>query len=185
MSATIDDRPPGSSHHDVSHAQRPILLGRIAGVFGVRGELKIESWTDPREAIFRYQPWTLVRGDAVSALAGVRGRVHGPGLVATVPGVDDRDAAQQMTGFEISVPRSALPPPKPGEYYWVDLEGLAVATVEGVALGTVSHLFDTGANPVMVVHGDRERLIPFVPPQYVTSVDFDARRIVVDWDPDF
>ncbi|MEO8743147.1 MAG: ribosome maturation factor RimM [Lysobacteraceae bacterium] len=162
-----------------------ILLGRITGVFGVRGEIKIESWTEPRLAIFRYQPWTLARGGSSSQLAGVRGRDHGHGIVASVPGIDDRDQAEALIGSEISVLRSALPPAKPGEYYWVDLEGLSVATVEGVALGTVSHLFDTGANHVLVVQGDRERLIPFAQPQYVTDVDFDAGRIVVDWDPDF
>ncbi|HTD28898.1 MAG TPA: ribosome maturation factor RimM [Xanthomonadaceae bacterium] len=180
MSATADDRPAGPSH-----AHRPILLGRITGVFGVRGELKIESWTDPRDAIFRYQPWTLVRGQSTSQLAGVRGRTHGQALVASVPGVGDRDAAQAMVGYSISVPRSALPAPKDGEYYWVDLEGLSVSTLDGVMLGSVSHLLETGANHVLVVQGDRERLIPFVQPQYVTEVDFDARRIVVDWDPEF
>jgi sporulation protein YlmC with PRC-barrel domain len=70
-------------------------------------------------------------------------------------------------------------------YYWVDLEGLRVQTVDGIALGTVSHLLDTGANHVLVVQGDRERLIPFAQPQYVTEVDFDTGRIVVDWDVDF
>ena len=179
MSATTDDR-----HSGPSHATRPIVLGRISGVFGVRGEIKLESWTDPREAIFRYQPWALVRGDSSSTMSGVRGRTHGQALVATVPGIDDRDRAQELVGFEISVSRSALPPPKPGEYYWVDLEELHVQTVDGVSLGIVSHLLDTGANHVLVAQGERERLIPFVAPHLV-SVDFDARRIVVDWDPDF
>ncbi len=81
--------------------------------------------------------------------------------------------------------RSALPPPKPDEYYWVDLEGLDVKTTEGVALGQVSHLFSTGANDVVVVRGDRERMIPFVQPDFVKSVDFEANLIVVDWDPEF
>jgi 16S rRNA processing protein RimM len=180
VSAPTGDRSAGASY-----ASRPILLGRITGVFGVRGEIKLESWTDPREAIFRYQPWTLVRGETTTQLAGVRGRTHGQGLVASIPGMADRDAAQAMVGYQISVPRNALPPPKAGEYYWVDLEGLSVATVEGVALGTVSHLLDTGANHVLVVRGDRERLIPFAQPQYVIDVDFDTRRIVVDWDPEF
>ena len=165
--------------------QRPILLGRIAGVFGVRGEIKIESWTEPREAIFRYQPWTLVRGVTSSPLTGVRGRRHGQTLVASVPGIEDRDQAQELAGSEISVPRSALPPPKAGEYYWVDLEGLRVANVDGIAFGTVSHLLDTGANHVLVVQGTRQRLIPFVQPQYVVEINFDARRIMVDWDADF
>ena len=90
-----------------------------------------------------------------------------------------------MRGTEIYVARSALPPPKPDEYYWVDLEGLDVKTTEGVALGQVSHLFSTGANDVVVVRGDRERMIPFVQPDFVKSVDFEANVVVVDWDPEF
>ena len=165
-------------------SERMIALGRFTGAFGVRGELKVESWTDPRDAIFRYQPWTLVRAAESTPLAGVRGRTHGQGLVASVPGVADRDAAERLHGYEISVPRSALPPPKAGEYYWVDLEGLDVANLEGVAFGKVSHLLDTGANHVLVVQGERERLVPFVQPHLV-SVDFEAGRIVVEWDADF
>lgn len=164
---------------------RRILLGRVAGAFGVRGELKLVSWTEPRTALFRYQPWILRTGSDERELDGVRGRETPKGVVATFPGVEDRNAAEALIGTEIWVPRERLPAPAPGEYYWVDLEGLAVQTVDGVPLGTVSHLFDTGANPVMVVAGDRERLIPFLPDRFVTSVDFDAGRVVVDWDPDF
>lgn len=164
---------------------RRILLGRVAGAFGVRGELKLLSWTEPRDALFRYQPWTLRSGDTEREVSGVRGRDTGKVVIATFPGVDTRELAEAMNGTEIWVPRDRLPPPAPGEYYWVDLEGLAVETTEGVALGTVSHLFETGANDVMVVAGERERLVPFVSGQYVISVDFDARKVVVDWDPDF
>ena len=164
---------------------RRILLGRVAGDFGVRGELKLLSWTDPRDAIFKYQPWILRSGQAEREVSGVRGRDTGKLLIAAFPGIENREQAEALKGAEIWVSRSQLPAPRPGEYYWVDLEGLAVQTVEGVALGTVSHLFDTGANPVMVISGDRERLVPFVTDQYVQSVDFDAGLIVVDWDPDF
>lgn len=164
---------------------RRILLGRVAGDFGVRGELKLLSWTDPRDAIFKYQPWILRSGQAEREVSGVRGRDTGKLLIAAFPGIENREQAEALKGAEIWVARSQLPAPRPGEYYWVDLEGLAVQTVEGVALGTVSHLFDTGANPVMVISGDRERLVPFVTDQYVKSVDFDAGLIVVDWDPDF
>ena len=164
---------------------RRILLGRVAGAFGVRGELKVVSWTEPRDALFRYQPWILRAGESEREIEGARGRETAKGIVARLPGVETRDDAEAMTGTEIWVPRERLPEPAPGEYYWVDLEGLAVRTVDGVELGTVSHLFDTGANPVMVVAGERERLIPFLPGQYVTDVDFGAGRIVVDWDPDF
>ncbi|WMJ68378.1 ribosome maturation factor RimM [Stenotrophomonas sp. 24(2023)] len=166
--------------------ERRILLGRVVGAFGVRGELKLESWTEPRSAIFRYQPWIL-RSPAgqESTLEGARGRDSGKHLVARFPGIEDRDTVEALHGTEIFVARSALPPPKPDEYYWVDLEGLDVKTVEGVALGQVSHLFSTGANDVVVVRGDRERMIPFIQPDVVVSVDFDANLVVVDWDPDF
>ena len=89
-----------------------------------------------------------------------------------------------MRGTEVWVPRSTLPPPKPGEYYWVDLEGLRVANVEGVDFGTVSHLFSTGANDVLVVKGDRERLIPFIE-QVIREVDLPGRSIRVEWGADY
>lgn len=171
----------------MSDIERRILLGRVLGAFGIRGEIKLESWTEPRAAIFRYQPW-IVRDPQgrERALSGVRGRESGKFLIASFPDVADRDTVEAMRGTEIYVPRSALPPPKDGEYYWVDLEGLRVVTVDGVSLGTVSHLFATGANDVLVARDDeRERMIPFVIPQYVQSIDFDANLVTVDWDPDF
>lgn len=167
-------------------SQRRILLGRVLGAFGIRGEAKLESWTEPRLAIFRYQPWIVRKLDgSESSLSGVRGRESGKYLIATLPEVTDRDAVEALRGTEIYVARSSLPPPRPDEYYWVDLEGLDVRTVDGVALGQVSHLFSTGANDVLVVRGDRERLVPFVQPDYIKSVDFEANLVVVDWDPEF
>jgi 16S rRNA processing protein RimM len=166
--------------------ERMIIVGRLHGAFGVRGELKLESFTAPESAILRYQPWTL--GDAQGGewvVEGARGRAGAKGLVATLPGLDGRDAAEAMRGTEVLVPRSALPPPAPGEYYWVDLEGLRVRNVEGVDFGVVSHLFSTGANDVLVARGDRERMIPFLEPDYIRSVDFDAGVVTVDWDAEF
>lgn len=165
---------------------RRILLGRVVGAFGVRGEIKLESWTEPRSAIFRYQPWILKSPAGREwELAGARGRESGKHLIAVFPNITDRDMVEALHGTEISVTRSALPPPKADEYYWVDLEGLRVVTVDGVALGIVSHLFSTGSNDVMMVIGERERLVPFVQPDYVKSVDFDKGEVVVDWDPEF
>ena len=167
-------------------SQRMILVGRIHGAFGVRGELKLESFTEPKAAILHYQPWILrdaQGGERV--LDGARGRETNKGLVAAFPEIADRDAAEALRGSELWVPRSALPPPKPGEYYWVDLEGLRVVNIEGADFGTVSHLFSTGANDVLVARGDRERMIPFLEPDYITSVDFDAGVVTVDWDADF
>lgn len=167
-------------------SQDLILLGRLHGAFGVRGELKLESFTQPRNAIFRYQPWLLRDAQGREReLSGAHGRETAKGIVATFPDVSDRDAAEALRGTEVHVPRSALPPPQPGEYYWVDLEGLRVVNVEGVEFGRVSHLFSTGANDVLVVEGERERMIPFLQPDYVVSVDFEAGVVTVDWDPEF
>lgn len=165
---------------------RLILIGRIVGLHGVAGDVKIESFTEPRMQIFRYQPWMLVSASGNREIKGCRGREQGKGIVASIAEINDRDQAAGLVGSEIKVLRSALPAPKPGEYYWADLEGLEVENVEGIALGRISHLLATGANDVMVVKdGDRERLVPFVVGQYVKQVDFGAGRITVDWDPDF
>lgn len=178
--------PKASARPPSGGASRAIVVGKIHGAFGVRGELRLESFTDPPEALFGYQPWTL--RDALGRereIAGARGRPGGKGLVARIPGVEDREAADALRGAELRVPRSALPPPAPGEYYWVDLEGLRVVGTDGSDFGRVSHLFSTGANDVLVAVGERERLIPFLVPDYVVSVDFDAGVVTVDWDPDF
>ncbi|MGN2253649.1 ribosome maturation factor RimM [Frateuria sp. GZRe12] len=168
-------------------ASRRVLVGRIVGLYGVQGWLKIESWTEPRTQIFKYQPWLLETAPGeVKEVAGITGRPQGKGLICHLPGVDERDAATALVGQDIHVSRELLPPPAKDEYYWVDLEGLEVVTTEGVALGRVTHLFATGANDVVVVRdGARERLIPFVQGTYVRSVDLSGGRMVVDWDPEF
>ena len=168
-------------------AGRRVLVGRIVGLHGVQGGLKIESWTEPRTQIFKYQPWLLEKAPGeVMEVGGITGRPQGKGLICQLPGVDDREAAAALVGLNIHVARELLPPPAKGEYYWVDLEGLEVVTTEGVSLGRVSHLFATGANDVVVVRdGTRERLVPFVQGTYVRSVDLSGGRMVVDWDPEF
>lgn len=165
---------------------RRILMGRIHGAFGVRGELKLQSFSDPPEALLRYRPLLLrdARGGE-RELDALQGRRTAKGLVLQLPGIADRDAAEALRGAELFVPRSALPPPRPGEYYWVDLEGLRVVNTDGADFGVVSHLFSTGVNDVLVASGDRERMIPFSQPDYVVSVDFEAGVVTVDWDPEF
>jgi 16S rRNA processing protein RimM len=113
------------------------------------------------------------------------GSRHGKGVVARLVGCDDRDQAQSLMGYEIGVYRDQLPETEPGEYYWNDLKGLRVVTLQGESLGIVDHLIETGANDVLVVKGERERLIPFVQDQVVTKVDLDNGEIQVDWDKDF
>ena len=165
---------------------RLVLIGRIHGAFGVRGEVKLESFTDPKSSVLRYQPWTLRDAHGHEReVRGARGRETAKGIVATLPEVADRDAAEALRGTEVWVPRAVLPAAREGEYYWVDLEGLRVRNTDGADFGVVSHLFSTGANDVLVARGERERMIPFLLPDYVVSVDFDAGCVTVDWDADF
>lgn len=167
-------------------ADKRVLIGRIHGAFGVRGEIKLESFTEPKSAVLRYQPWTLRDAQGREReLSGARGRDTVKGVVATLPDIADRDAAEALRGTEVWVSRASLPPPGDGEYYWVDLEGLRVVNIEGFTLGSVSHLFSTGANDVLVVQGERERMLPFLQPDVIHRVDFEAGVITVDWDADF
>lgn len=162
---------------------RMLIVGRISGVYGVRGWVKIFSETDPRENILTYSPWYL--GASHDPREPAEGRLQGKVLVARLKGCDDRDEAAALVGQDISVRRDQLPPPRADELYWVDLEGMAVVTADGVSLGRVSHLFSTSANDVLVVKGERERLIPFIWEYVIREVDFDRNMILVDWDPDF
>lgn len=163
-----------------------MVLGQVNGLFGIRGWVKVFSHTEPRENILDYGPWLLRTPDGrVREFRVLEGRRQGKGLVARLEGIEDRDAAAAWMGAEISIPRSRLPEPDEGEYYWTDLIGLEVETVDGVVLGTVAYLFRTGANDVLVVDGARERLIPFLQGDVIREVDLEGGRIRVDWDPDF
>lgn len=148
---------------------------------GVRGWVRIESYTRPIENILEHPVWMIAGRDRVLE----EGRRQGRGLAAKLRGVDDRDAAAALIGEEIRVARAALPPPPEGQYYWADLIGLEVVCASGERLGTVERVFDNGAQDVLVVRGEREHWIPFVPGARVKSVDLNAGKIVVDWAPDY
>jgi 16S rRNA processing protein RimM len=166
--------------------QRFVTLGRISGVQGVQGWVRVHSDTSPRENIVGYSPWCLEREGRRESWKVNAGRRQGKTVVAKLAGCNDRSAAEELVGAVISVPRSALPESTvPGEYYWADLVGLSVETVDGVDLGRIGHLFETGSNDVMVVQGDRERLVPYIWGQVVREVDLEAGVMRVDWDPDF
>jgi len=163
-----------------------VALGRISGLFGVRGWVKVYSYARPRENLLAYSPWRLEWPDGASRSLPVKaGRVQGRGLVALLEDVPDADAAQALVGAEILVDRARLGRPEAGSWFWADLEGLRVLTLAGVELGRVESLMETGANDVLVVQGDRRRLIPFVYGPVVHDVDLVAGTLTVDWDPDF
>jgi len=164
---------------------RLVKVGRISGVYGVKGWVKIFSYTTPRENILSYSPWLLcVEGDWHS-IKVIEGRRHGKGVVAHLDGYEDTDSIRSIMDAEIAVYRYQLPATSAGEYYWSDLIGLKVVTVDGVELGKVDHLMGTGANDVLVVKNDRERLIPFVLDEIVIGIDTQKGILKVNWDPDF
>ena len=162
-----------------------VTVGRVSGAFGVRGWLKVRSDCEPVEQLLRYSPWQMNTATGWHSHVLVDGKAHGAGLVAKLADIDDRDQARELAGADIAVDRSQLPVLAEDEYYWHDLIGLGVVTRDGNALGRVSGLMQTGTNDVLVVSGERERLIPFIRDQVVLAVDAEARRIEVDWDPDF
>jgi 16S rRNA processing protein RimM len=168
----------------------PLVIGRIGGVFGIKGWLKILSYTEPMENLLQYENCQIKRRSGWGAIVIDEGRLHGKGVVAHIKGVDDRNQAEELKGCEIAIPLAELPELAGEEYYWHQLEGLSVYSGDEL-LGRVDHLIDTGANDVLVVkpcegsRDQRERLIPWLREDVVRRVELASARIEVDWDPEF
>ncbi|MEW6694479.1 Ribosome maturation factor RimM [Tepidimonas thermarum] len=187
-------------------AERPadaIEVGHVQEAWGVRGWVRVHALSASGDALRHARRWYLAPpapmaararafdafdGTAVVTVAEVR--AQGDGWVARFEGLDDRSLAERLRGARIFVSRADFPPTEgPDEYYWVDLIGLSVVNREGVVLGVVEDLLSTGPHAVLCLRDDRstppvERLIPFVS-AYVDTVDLAARRITVDWQPDY
>ena len=161
-----------------------VVLGRIIAPYGVKGWLKIHPYTETIEGLTRYAAWWLGKEGDWREVAVVQARPQGKTLVAKLQGCDDRAAAQSLKSLDIAVQRSRLPAVSKGQYYWADLIGLEVVNLNGEALGVVRELFTTGANDVLRVQGERERLIPYIP-QVVREINLDAALIQVDWELDY
>ena len=187
--------------HDVDQASEKVLLGRITGVYGVKGWVKVFSYTDPMEAIVDYSPW-FIRAEnrkqapwtEVKLKAGKR---HAKTVVAQLENCNDRDAAMSYIGTEIAIEKQQLEElTGQDEYYWRDLIGLRVINQQGDELGVVKSLMETGANDVLVVVSELEpeegsekeiieRLIPWTMNNAIIAVDLEQKIIEVDWNPDF
>lgn len=163
--------------------RRAVVLGRVGAPFGVHGWVKVTSYTDPAAGIVAYGSWDLVRAGQTERRTVLEWKRAGRALAVRLEGVGSREAAQALTGCEVQVDRAELPPTTPGEYYWHDLMGLEAVNREGVSLGRVDSVMELPAHPVLVLKGDRERLVPLVP-QRLVAVDFDAGRVTLDWHPD-
>ena len=174
-----------------------VEVGRVLDAWGIQGWIKIQPYSASPEALFSSKRWFLQpaeRGaknsfDGTVLLKIKQARYHADTVVASAQDIPDRTAAEGLKGARIFIARSSFPTPEEGEYYWVDLIGLAVVNREGVALGTVTDLMATGPQQVLVIGHEeggkpQERMIPFVD-AYVDDVDLAARRITVDWQPDY
>jgi 16S rRNA processing protein RimM len=159
-------------------------MGRVVGAFGVNGWVKVKAFTESADTLGTFPKWLLQSREGWREVALEDFEVHSKGPVAKLAGCDDREAADALRGSEVAVPRAALGEADEGTLYWVDLVGLEVVDESGTRLGEVEGLFETGETSVLVVKGAKERLIPFIA-DYVKAVDREARRITVDWKPDY
>jgi 16S rRNA processing protein RimM len=162
------------------HEDELVCVGHILGAQGIKGWVRVFSNTSPRENILNYSPWFIEQDEGLKSV-GVSGRLQGKKLVARLNGIEDRNRAEALIGCRILIEAAQLPGLETGDYYWSDLIGLKVETLQGETLGIVSSMLETGADDVMVLSGDRERLIPFVMDEIVREVDLGERRMVVDW----
>ncbi|WP_311954836.1 ribosome maturation factor RimM [Halomonas garicola] len=184
-------RPTSPSDASRVASEDCVVLGQLTSPHGIQGWLKVYAYTSPADSIFDYPEWWVRKGGRLLCYRVIQGRRQGKGLAVQLDGVNDRSAAEALVDADIVMPKDALPELADDEYYWHELEGLAVFTRAGERLGRVAGLFETGANDVMMVRGDRdaidrrERLLPYLPGDVITAVDLDAGEMHVDWDPDF
>ena len=179
---------------EVSSLPAQLAIGRITATYGLKGWVKVYSYTDPIEQIADYQPWLVKKIDSRNPLQVFefeKIKQHGKGIIALPVGATDCDQAQAWVGFEIWADQDQMPALEEGEYYWHQLQGLQVINAADENLGRVDHLLETGANDVLVVKADkdsiddRERLIPYVEDEVVRNIDVDAGKIWVDWAADY
>ncbi len=161
-----------------------VVMGRIVAPYGVKGWVKIQPFTETLDSLFDYERWWVGETSNWREADIDEARIHGKVIVAKFADCEDREAAFALKGQEIAVQRADLPAAEEGEYYWSDLIGLKVSNLQQIDFGEIRDVFSTGANDVLVVQAERERLIPFID-QVVKEVDLSAGRMLVDWDADF
>lgn len=160
-----------------------IKIGKLGSAYGIRGWIKVQSYTEFGINILEYKPWLLSRdGEKYQPIEVEDGRLHSNKIIAKFVGVHTPEEAAKLTGNMIYIERSQLAPTKKDEYYWTDLEGLTVINKDGTVFGKVIYLIATGSNDVLVVKGDKEHAIPFLQGDVITSVDLEKKEIHVDWE---
>ena len=167
-----------------SVAERLVVMGRVVAPYGVNGWIKIQPFTQESRGLLDYSSWQVGREGVWQLRSVESAKVHGAAVVAKLAGIADRDQAAVLQGMRVAISRDLFPAATSGEFYWTDLIGLRVVNASGLELGTVSRVFETGANDVLVVDGERERLLPFIE-TVIRQVDVAGGRITVDWEADY
>ena len=197
MSAGVGLPHPVLAADEPAWPEDAVEVGRIMGAWGIKGGLKVKAFSADPQALFSSKRWFIQAGvvdelkprAALKAAAGsvlriTLAREQGDHVVATAQGLDDRNAAEALTGWRIFIARTSFPTPDDDEFYWVDLIGLHVFDRRGLALGDVVGLIETGPHCVLRLSSTdsegQQRLIPFVS-AYVDRVDLPGRTITVDW----
>lgn len=155
-----------------------VVVGKFGKVHGIKGFIKLISFTDPLQNIFEYLPWYC---DA-KILKFLEIKNLPSGFAVLLEDFADRDSVQTLTNQEVSVLKSSLPKLKPDEYYWSQLQDLEVENTSGKKLGKVVEIFDTGANDVLIVKGQKKILIPYVKDKIIKNIDLELRKIIVAWE---
>lgn len=175
----------------MSEQAEPIEIGKFGAVYGIKGWLKVHSYTDDPESIFQYKPLLMKSNGTFQEVIITEWKRHNKGFVAKVAGYDVREEVQALVGLDLLVDPSNLPELE-ADYYWRDLVGCQVNTDKGYHLGVVTDLMETGSKDVLVVKansndafGQKERLIPFIEEQVILNVDITGQLITVNWEPDF
>jgi 16S rRNA processing protein RimM len=158
-----------------------IEVGVVGAPFGVRGWVKVRSFTDPPDRLLTHRSLRLRLGGAWRSYSIEASGRSGGQLTVKLAGVEDRDGAQALRGAQVALLRSELPPRGRNEFYRADLIGCEVVNLKGARLGVVQHFVEIPAHALMVVRGEQEFWVPAVP-EHVRRVDLEARRVVVDWE---
>ena len=164
-------------------SDKKIHVGKIAGAHGIKGWLKIISFTSPPENIVQYSSWIIQKDGKDQVYTVVEGKQNHNKIIVKLRDIDDRTQAEKLKNSEIKIMRSELPNLGDQKYYWSDLEGLKVISIDQESIGIVDSLFETGANDVLVVKGKNNKriLIPFVMDEIIKEVNIDLDYIKVYW----
>jgi len=169
--------------HSTSSNKR-LLIGKINGLFGVQGWVKVFSYAHPRKNILTYKPWHVKIDNEWTTIDLLNGREQAKTIVANIKGVNDREQAREYIGLDVYIETSQLPTLPKGQYYWNELIGLKVINLNNVLLGKVSSMVATGSNDVMVIKGEKEHWVPYIEP-FLIKINLDSKEIRVDWDENF